>query len=269
VTTLRLTKVAGLATVQDGGRPGWMHQGVPPGGALVPALLERANAAVDNPGDAAAIETFGSITLVAIGGSLRVGRDDGSLAEVRDGDACAATCGRARVAYVAVRGGLDVPTVLGGRGTLLVAGLGGLDGRALRPGDVLASGKAGAHRAPVAPPLDLSGPIRVVAGPDLETLPAGSLEALLAIRYRVDPRSDRVGVRLDGPCLARVPDDTGPSRPMVQGAIQLPPDGMPIVLGPDHPTTGGYPVVATVVRRDQARLFALPIGSSVRFVSDT
>jgi biotin-dependent carboxylase-like uncharacterized protein len=264
--SLRVTRASGLATVQDGGRRGHLHQGVPPGGALVPELLARANAVADNPPGAAALETFGSITIVARG-PLRVGRDDGASAALRDGEAWTVTCGAARVAYLAIRGGVDVPSVLGGRGTLLVAGLGGLDGRALRAGDVLRAGALDPHRAALPPSPDLAAPVRLIGGPDLDLLPSGTMELLLSASFRIDARSDRVGVRLDGPRLPRPAEDTGLSRPMVQGAIQLPPDGMPIVLGPDHPATGGYPVVATVVRGDQGRLLALPIGSALRFVA--
>ena len=265
---LTVTKASGLATIQDGGRPGFLHQGVPPGGALVPALLARANAAVDNPEGSAAIETFGSITIVARG-TLRVGRDDGTSAELRDGQVWTLASGAARVAYLAVRGGVDVPQVLGGRGTLLVAAVGGLDGRALRAGDVLAAGAVPPKRVPMPGPLDVAAPFVVVGGPDLDLLPGDTLERLLSATFRIHPRSDRVGARLDGPRLARPGTDSGASRPMIQGAIQLPPDGMPIVLGPDHPTTGGYPVAATIVRRDQGRLMALPIGSALRLVAES
>jgi 5-oxoprolinase (ATP-hydrolysing) subunit C len=266
VSTLRLTRVSGLSTVQDRGRRGYLHQGVPPGGALVPELLARANAAADNPEGEAAIETFGAITIVARG-PVQVGRDDGTRAMLRDGDSWTVSCNGARVAYLAVRGGIDVPLVLGARATLLVAGLGGLDGRALRAGDVLRAGVIQAARGALPPALDLQAPVGVIAGPDLDLLPAGAFEGLVTGAFRIDARSDRVGVRLEGPRLSRTAGDSGLSRPMVQGAIQLPPDGMPIVLGPDHPSTGGYPVVATVVRRDQGRLLALPIGSSVRLVA--
>jgi allophanate hydrolase subunit 2 len=115
------------------------------------------------------------------------------------------------------------------------------------------------------PELAWQSPLVVIPGPDV--LPDGALGLLLSSVFRVDARSDRVGIRLDGPRLPRAQGDSGPSRPMIQGAIQLPPDGMPIVLGPDHPVTGGYPVVATVVRRDQGRLGALPIGHAVRLVA--
>ncbi len=262
--SLQITRVVGLATIQDAGRRGQLHQGIPPGGALVTELLARANSAADNPYGEAAIEAFGSITMVAHG-RVRIGCDDGTTAELRDGESWALACDAARVRYLAVRGGVDVPSVLGGRGTLLVASLGGLDGRALRAGDVLTAGAAPAHHGPMPPELDGQSPMVVIPGPDL--LPDGALEQLLSSVFRVDARSDRVGIRLDGPRLLRARGDSGPSRPMVQGAIQLPPDGMPIVLGPDHPVTGGYPVVATVVRRDQGRLGALPIGHEVRLVA--
>jgi biotin-dependent carboxylase-like uncharacterized protein len=265
VTSLQIVKVVGLATVQDAGRRGRLHQGIPPGGALVPELLARANSAVDNPYAEAAVETFGSITIVAQG-RLHVGRDDGTTVELRGGETWTLTCEGARVRYLAVRGGLDVPSVLGGRGTLLVASLGGLEGRALRAGDVLAAGTTRAHRGPPPPGLDLHSPIGVVPGPD--ELPGGALGLLLSGVFRVDARSDRVGIRLDGPRLPQVPGHRGVSQPMIQGAIQLPPDGTPIVLGPDHPVTGGYPVVATVVRRDEGRLGALPIGHEVRLVAE-
>lgn len=206
---LEVAGVTGLATVQDGGRPGHLHEGVPPGGALVAEALARANAAVDNPPGAAGIEVFGALRIRAVA-PARLGLDDGAavrMTELRPGDTIALTCAGARVAYLAVRGGFDVPLVLGGRGTLL------------------------------------------------------------ASTFRIDLRSDRVGIRLDGPRLLRPPADLGASRPMVRGAIQLPPDGVPIVLGPDHPTTGGYPVLATVIRSDLGRLAALPIAASVRFAA--
>jgi allophanate hydrolase subunit 2 len=263
--SLQITKVVGLATIQDAGRRGQLHQGIPPGGALVPELLGRANSAADNPYGEAAIEAFGSITLVAQG-RAQIGCDDGTTAELREGESWTLTCGAARVRYVAVRGGVDVPSVLGGRGTLLVASLGGLEGRALRAGDVLATGAAPLHRGQLPPPeLDRQAPVVVIPGPDV--LPGGALGLLLSSVFRVDARSDRVGIRLEGPRLPRIQADRGPSKPMLQGAIQLPPDGMPIVLGPDHPVTGGYPVIATVARRHQGRLGALPIGHEVRLVA--
>jgi biotin-dependent carboxylase-like uncharacterized protein len=269
---IEVAAVTGLSTVQDGGRPGRMHQGVPPGGALVPELLARANAAVRNAPGEAGIEVFGSLTLVA-SGDLHVSRDDGAAHALRAGEAWTVASRGGRVAYAAVRGGIDVPPILGGRGTLLVAGLGGHQGRMLRKGDVLSVGLHAPVDAPAPPagpaaPAALHGPdapVRVVAGPDGERFAPAAIDRLVTSEFRVSPRSDRTGVRLAGPPLPRADDDRAASAPMVRGAIQVPGSGELIVLGPDHPTTGGYPVVATVVRADLGGLMARPVGATVRF----
>ncbi|MGD0525575.1 MAG: allophanate hydrolase subunit 2 family protein [Polyangiaceae bacterium] len=265
---ITVVAVTGLATVQDAGRPGHMHEGVPPGGPLVPELLARANAAVGNEALTAGLELFGAVTLVGPPGTV-VACDDGAAVTLEVGASWRADCAGRRVRYVAVRGGVDVPRVLGGRGTLLGAAVGGLEGRALRSGDPLRVGEAapGSRRvvAPAAP--DLDAPIRVVPGPDLDRLTPEALRVLLGSEFRVDPASDRVGIRLAGPLLGRMAADTGASSPMVRGAIQVPPSGAPIVLGPDHPTTGGYPVLAVVARSSLGSLGARPIGAAVRFVA--
>jgi len=264
---ITVVAVSGLVTVQDGGRPGHMHEGVPPGGPLVPELLARANAAVGNEEHEAGLELFGALTLAGNAGT-QVASDDGVPVELGSREAWSVGVAGARVRYVAVRGGIDVARVLGGRGTLLGAGLGGHEGRALRRGDVLPVGERGTARRrppPAAPELDAA--IVVVPGPDLERFEPGALDVLLASEFRVDPRSDRVGVRLTGPGLRRVGDDLGASSPMLRGAIQVPLSGEPIVLGPDHPTTGGYPVLAVVVVASQGALGARPVGGCVRFVA--
>ena len=244
-----------------------MHEGVPPGGALVPELLARANAAVGNADDEAAIELFGSITLKGPRGVLVAG-DDGTASELGEpgrSDPWRIAGAGARVRYVAVRGGIDVPAVLGGRGTLLGAGLGGHEGRALRRGDELRVGAVPERpRRHLAPP-DMDAPIRVVLGPDLDRFEAGAIDTLLASTFQVSERSDRVGVRLSGPTILGSGEAVDASAPMTRGAIQIPPSGLPIVLGPDHPTTGGYPVLATVVRASLGALGARRIGSPVRF----
>jgi biotin-dependent carboxylase-like uncharacterized protein len=255
--------VAGMVTVQDGGRPGHMHEGVPPGGALVPELLARANAGASNRPDEAALEVLGSVT-ISVDAPTRVASEQGDARELRPGETWTVACGTARVRYVAIRGGVDVPAVLGGRGTLLVAGLGGHHGRVLRRGDELGAGGKPPHESvPPAPP-DADAPIVVLPGPDLDCFGKDALDRLVASPFVVDARSDRVGVRLTGPPLPRVVDDRGVSGPMVRGAVQVPPTG-PIVLGPDHPTTGGYPVLVTVVRASLGALCARPVGSPVRF----
>jgi biotin-dependent carboxylase-like uncharacterized protein len=266
VSAIVVTRVAGVAMVQDGGRPGHMHEGVPPGGALVPELLVRANVAARNPPGAAAIESFGTLALEAREDVL-VAFDDGTAHPLAAGASLAVACEGARVRYVAVRGGIDVPELLGGRGTLLVAALGGHEGRALRRGDVLRAGDSPGLDAAMPSGPDLVAPICIVPGPDRRRFPDDALELLLSSSFVVDARSDRVGVRLTGPALPRLGGDSGPSSPMVRGAIQVPPSGMAVVLGPDHPTTGGYPVLATVITRDFGSLAARPPGGRVRFVT--
>jgi 5-oxoprolinase (ATP-hydrolysing) subunit C len=242
---------------------------VPPGGALVPELLARANDAAENPREEAVLEAFGALSLVAEG-AVRLGLDDGRAIELAPGERCDLPAPReTRARYVAVRGGFDVPVLLGGRGTLATAMLGGFEGRWLRQGDVLRIGDASrVDAASLAAPnaLDLARPIRVVLGPDRYRFDDLTRALFLASTFLVAPARDRVGARLLGPPIPRLGDDTGRSMPMVRGAIQVPGSGALIVLGPDHPTTGGYPVIACVVSADLGSFSARPPGASVRFV---
>ncbi len=274
---IEIVTVAGLATIQDRGRVGRMHEGVPPGGALVPELLARANGAARNAHGEAAIELVGRITLAARR-PVVVATDAGERRLLAEDETWTIAAEGARVRYIALRGGIDVPSVLGGRGTLVVAALGGHEGRPLRRGDSLRAGSApmcDAYDACDAyddegrlpPPVDLEGPICVVPGPDRERFEASAVDALLSSAFAIDPRSDRVGIRLTGPSPpVRPRPDASVSAPMVRGAIQVPPSGELIVLGPDHPTTGGYPVIATVVRRCLGSLASRPLRAAVRFV---
>jgi 5-oxoprolinase (ATP-hydrolysing) subunit C len=263
---IEIVSIAGLATVQDGGRPGHMHHGVPPGGPLVPELLGRANVAVHNAPSEAAIEAFGAVTLVARA-PVVLASDDGEARHLGAGETYALRPEKTAVRYVALRGGIDVPVVFGARGTLLVAALGGYEGRPLRRGDRLRAGEAPPEHRPPGAPVDTALPVRVVLGPDLDRFDATTTDAFLASTFMIDTRSDRVGTRLAGARLVCPPDPAAPSAPMIRGAIQVPPSGEPIVLGPDHPTTGGYPVIATVVRRHIGPLAARAIGATVRFVT--
>jgi allophanate hydrolase subunit 2 len=117
-----------------------------------------------------------------------------------------------------------------------------------------------------AAPVDRHGAVRVLLGPDLDRFDDRAVELLLSGAFVIDARSDRVGTRLTGPRLIGADDPTAVSRPMVRGAIQVPPSGEPIVLGPDHPTTGGYPVIATVSRAHLGSLAARRPGTLVHFV---
>ena len=270
MTSLEAARVAGPVAVQDGGRRRHMFEGVPPGGALVPELLARANGAAGNARDAAGLEVFGSLSLVARGGGARVATCDGEVCDIVEGERVDIAAPReARVRYVAVRGAFDVPLCLGGRGTLVAANLGGFEGRWLRAGDRLRVGDMAAlgDAAFAAPPMDLEREIRVLAasGPDVARFDEGARAALLSTTFLIAAASDRTGVRLDEARLSRRDTDAGRSTPMTCGAIQIPSGGAPIVLGPDHPTTGGYPVIATVIAADQGSFFARRPGARVRF----
>lgn len=252
--TLRVVSVAGLVTVQDLGRPGFMHQGVPPGGALVRAFLRAANGAVGNEEGAAALEVLGRLVLEATA-DVVLATEDGAVRSLRAGETLALEPrADVRVRYLAPEGGLDVPVVMGSRSTLVVAAIGGLAGRGLRRGDELTTRAcAGARRTMRHGPA-LGHDFAVDAGPD-----GGGLVG----DYVLEASSNRVGTRLVGrPFAAKAP---GMSAPLVKGAIEVPPDGMPIVLGPEHPTTGGYPVVGVVRDEDLDRFFAMPVGARVRF----
>lgn len=275
--TLEVRRAAGLVTVQDAGRPGAMHLGIPPGGPLVPRGLARANVAAGNASGCAALEIVGRLELVARAqgaGRVRVADDQGNVHTLRDGESLTlASAPSTRVRYLAVAGGVATPLAHGGRGTLLVAGIGGHEGRVLRRGDRLPIGGSDADRSEVdpsllvAPSVDAEGThrVRVVLGPD--AFPPEAVAVLLGGVYAVTAAMDRTGVRLDGPQL-RVPETADRSTPMAMGAIQVPPTGQPIVLGPDHPTTGGYPVIAVVVRADAGDLFGSPPGARLRFSAD-
>jgi len=261
--SLVVRRALGLVTVQDLGRPGRMHEAMPRGGALVRERLIAANRAAGNPDDAPAIEVLGELVICAEATCV-VASETFAARALAAGDELRVVSEPRRVAYLALRGGVAAPWVLGGRGALLCAGLGGLVGG----GQVLAPAGCPVGEPTPAPAAlrDDPGaaPIGVLAGPDRAHFLPEALDLLLASPYRVLPSSNRVGTRLDGPPLPRgaAPEV---SRPMVLGAIEVPGDGKPIILGPEHPTTGGYPIVAVVAHGDLGRLFSIRPGGQVRF----
>jgi biotin-dependent carboxylase-like uncharacterized protein len=279
----------GLATtIQDGGRPGWAHLGVPPSGAFDPWSLAVANLLVGGDATAAAIEMtlVGPIVVARrpivvglagadLGGHVIGGRrlTPGRSHRIEAGETIAfpgdSPDPRAR-AYLALPGGIDVPEVLGSRSTCLAAGFGGIDGRGLHVGDAIRGRRLDNEAAhpddpppgdlvwPADPDVRVGDPVlRVIAGP------APGIESLVAAPWRVGREADRVGLRLDGgPLPAGIAGEVV-SHGVSWGAIQVPPDGRPIVLGADHQTTGGYPVVAVVVTADRPILGQLRPGAQV------
>lgn len=261
--SLAVVRAAGLCTVQDLGRRGHMHEAVPPGGALIRDALVAANRAASNRDDVPAIEVLGQLVVRATT-EVVVATDQDGPRILDEDDELAITSGATRCAYLAVRGGVTALEILDGRGTLLSAGL----GAPLRVGDEIMV--AGTPRVETTVPLLRRDdrPIRVIAGPDIDAFDSGALQLLCASSYRISPTSDRVGTRLDGPALPRRAAYREQSRPMVIGAIEVPRDGQPIVLGPEHPTTGGYPIIGVVATADLDRFHALRLGATVRFVAD-
>lgn len=256
--SLVVVRAVGLVTVQDLGRPGHMHEGLARGGALVPELLIAANRQVRNPDNAAAVEVMGSLTVRAEGRAL-VSTDTSGERELGPGEELTVVSDKRRVAYLALRGGADEAVALGSRSVQLSAGL----GQMLRAGSRLTAGDAPVVVRSIDQFLDRAS-ICVVAGPDRDAFTPDARDLLLSARWTISPSSDRVGTRLEGPSLART-DRIDVTRPMVRGAIEVPRDGQPIVLGPEHPTTGGYPVIAVIAAEDLGRFFAIRPGATVTF----
>jgi biotin-dependent carboxylase-like uncharacterized protein len=272
-----------LATVQDAGRPGWAAIGVPRSGAADAASAALANRLVGNDPAAAVVEvTAGGLRiraertlLVAVTGAPAPVTVDGRPAPVNApftvaaGAVLALGLPRAGLrSYLAVRGGVDVPPVLGSRSTDTLSGLGPAP---LRPGDRLPVGDLAADEptvdvAPVAPPAP-SPVLRLLPGPRRDWLSPEAWAALTGGPWTVSADSDRVGLRLAGPRLARARDDELPSEGLVAGAVQVPPDGAPVLFLADHPVTGGYPVLAVVVTADLPAAAQLRPGDRLRFRS--
>jgi len=253
-----------LLTVQDSGRPGQAHLGVPPSGAADARAAAAANAAVGNAPGSAVLEAtlagprlrFREPAVVAVAGA--VVRGAASLGSGEELDL--GRYERGARAYIAVRGGIDVEPVLGSRSTDLFSGLGPPP---VRSGDLLRVGGASgaAEPLPLAYELPNELVLRLLPGPRTDWVDAS---ALGTASWRVSSASNRVGIRLEGPALPWLRDDELESEGLVTGAIQVPRGG-PILLGPDHPTTGGYPVAAVVHSADLWLTGQLRPGDTVRF----
>ena len=271
---IEVVRAGPLATVQDLGRAGYAHLGVPLSGAADRPSLCLANRLVGNPEDAAGLElTFGGAALrfadpawIAVTGAplgVRPGTMNAPW-HVRAGAVVEFGTPTAGVrTYVAVRGGVEVPAVLGSRSTDLLSGLGPAP---LSAGNRLPVGRAtGAITVDVAPGLEPEEEpvLRIVAGPRDDWFE--TLAPLGEVTYEVTAQSNRVGVRLAGPALTRRRQGELPSEGMVTGALQVPPNGLPIIFLADHPTTGGYPVAAVLAAADVPRAGQLRPGQRVRF----
>jgi KipI family sensor histidine kinase inhibitor len=279
-----------LTTIQDGGRFGHRRLGVTWAGPMDAPAHRAANRLLGNPPDAPALEC------TVVGPVLRflapvrfalAGADLGAVLEREDLGTWPVPVGTGVLArpgnilrfagrgagcraYLALAGGIEVPLVLGSRSTDLGSGFGGLEGRPLRARDALALGPPppGGERSIRSPEAPATEKVRVVLGPQADHLRPESVASFLAEPYTVGPASDRVGCRLVGRPLSHRGPAEILSDGMVMGSIQVPPDGQPIVMMADGPTTGGYPKIATVITADLPLLAqALPGQSRVRFAA--
>lgn len=271
-----------FTTVQDLGRFGGSRWGVPVSGSADPFSAAAANWLAGNAEDAAVLEiTLGGAEFEALV-DLRAGVagapapvsvggrpvEPGRTVAIARGERIAiGPAAEGLRVYLAVAGGFDVPPALGSRSTLVGAQIGGYGGRRLTTGDVLESAGGGAVSRAL-PDGFLSdafrGEARAIVGPQLDRFGDDARRTLFEGAFRVSPRSDRRGIRLEGPAVVPAAGEIEPEG-VVVGAVQVPPGGEPIVLMPDGPVTGGYPKIATVVRADLAVLGQWRPGQTVRF----
>lgn len=287
MTSIRVTRAGPLATLQDAGRPGLLRHGISASGPMDRGAFERAGGWLGAAGTAGIEFTTAGLSFVAEdsvsmacdGGAFELSIDGeaqlwpsrallkaGVVVDIRPG-------GAGNYGYVRFDREIDVPTVMGSRATSSIAGVGGLDGRALRAGDIVPLGATLPRRPSLHPAPSPTGdvPIRVIWGIHADRFSDEIRQRFVTDAFAVSPQLDRMGVRLadperifaDAKVLSLVSDA------VVPGDIQILGDGTPIVLMRDHQPTGGYPRIATVVSADFDRFAQLRPGTEVRFEAVT
>lgn len=285
MASLRVVQPGLLTTVQDCGRWGWQALGVPVAGPMDVWSFRLANWLVGNDSGAAGLEAtvvgptirFDDAAVVAVTGGRFDLRCEGRPIPMDEAVAIRAgadlSFGAAREGargYLAVAGGLDVTPVFGSRATHLPSRCGGVEGRALRGGDVLAvlaaRGRPRALRARARRPLPREGArLRVLAGPQDDLFTDEARAVFTRSRYTITPASNRMGYRLNGPALSHRGSADIISDATTFGTIQVPKDGQPILLMADRQTSGGYPKIATVIAADLGLAAQLGPGAWIEF----
>lgn len=283
---IRITRAGPLATVQDGGRPGMLAHGISTSGPMDATSFRRAAGWLGGAGSAGIEFTTAGLGFTVEMGPLAAAVDGGAFTlavngtqrgwpdrlTLRTGDTVEITPGPAgNYGYLRFDRELDLPLVMGSRSTNLVARLGGLEGRALQPGDRLAFGEPlprgmSLHPAAASP---AEGPIRVTWGLHADLVYAPLRDRFINEPFRISQRLDRMGARLESDVFSTVTELSLLSDAIVPGDIQILGDGEPIVLLRDHQPTGGYPRVATVISADLDRFAQLRPGSIVHFAPVT
>jgi biotin-dependent carboxylase-like uncharacterized protein len=278
MSSLTILESGPLATIQDGGRVGQASLGVPTSGACDRTSYALANRLVGNRVGAAAIEvTFGGLVLhadtdlvIAITGAPCPGVPLNAPSLLKAGQVLRFGPPRTGLrTYVAVRGGIDVPPVLGSRSTDLLSGLGPAPLSSVQtiPVGCEYGPMPGVDIAPVADPPGGEVVVRVTPGPRRDWFTDDGWASFITQSYVVSSNSNRVGVRLDGEPLERAREGELASEGIALGAIQIPPSGLPVIFLTDHPVTGGYPVIAYVVESDVAVCAQLRPGQPLRLTS--
>jgi 5-oxoprolinase (ATP-hydrolysing) subunit C len=282
MTRLVITSIGPASSVQDGGRHGAQRYGLTPSGAMDRLALAAANTLLGNAPVAAAVEIgpFGA-TFTAREGAVRValsgaartadiaGRPvafDTSMT-IPDGETL--TLGFAKggaFSYLAIEGGIPGEPMFGSLAVNARAGLGSPYQRPLQAGDELpAKSASGAPEQRIELPEATNGPIRVLFGPQDDEFADEARQLFLDSEWKISPTSDRMGYRLEGPVIKHLHGHNIVSDGTVDGSIQIPGNGAPIVLMPDRGTTGGYPKIATVISADLGRLAQTTAGTGFRF----
>jgi biotin-dependent carboxylase-like uncharacterized protein len=282
MTKLVVTSIGPASSVQDGGRHGAQRYGLTESGAMDRLALAAANALLGNAPFAAAIE-IGPFTAVftARGGAVRVGLSgaprsadlagrqvavDTSMI-IPDGETL--TLGFAKGGafnYLAIEGGIAGEAMFGSLAVNARAGLGSPYPRPLQAGDELPARPAsGAPERRIELPAPASGPMRVILGPQDDEFSDEAKALFLGSEWRISSTSDRMGYRLEGPAIRHLHGHNIVSDGTVNGSVQIPGNGTPIVLMMDRGTTGGYPKIATVISADLGRLAQTPAGTGFRF----
>jgi biotin-dependent carboxylase-like uncharacterized protein len=282
MSKLVISAIGPVSSVQDGGRCGGQRYGLPPSGAMDRLGLAAANCLVENPAFAAAIEIgpFGAgftaregMVRVALAGAPRnadiAGRAvafDTSMT-LHDGETL--TLGFARdgcFSYLAIQGGIPGEPIFGSLAVNARAGLGSPYPRPLQAGDELQAAPAsGTAERRIDLPAVPEAPIRVVLGPQDDEFGAAAISLFLDSEWKISATSDRMGYRLEGPVIRHLHGHNIVSDGTVDGSIQVPGNGQPIVLMPDRGTSGGYPKIATVISADRGRFAQITAGRGFRF----
>jgi biotin-dependent carboxylase-like uncharacterized protein len=283
--TIHVIRAGLQTTVQDLGRWGFQAAGVPVAGPMDPFSHRLANLLVGNPVGAALLEItligpeleFDVAATIAVCGAEFDITIDGAPVptgtSVRLARGAHVQFGRRRAgarAYLAIAGGIQTPLLLRSRATHLVSAMGGFEGRALQVGDRLpvqgASSPTAIRRAPgLTLPASGRARLRLLPGPQADWFEAAAHRALTGVSFRISPRSNRMGYRLEGPPLARTRHEEAISAPLPFGAVQVPAAGEPILLMADRQTAGGYPQIASLVAADWSIAGQLAPGDFIEF----